>query len=115
MLNLLDDTPVVPGDTRQTYEQTEQARQILDDAAEDLKHWEPRLEPIPSAVGDLGANLMPGRGVETAEGAPSTEGAASEGRGASRSSYQKEPRESREGGVMHTVKDTVMQAAPTAA
>ncbi|KAK2753513.1 hypothetical protein FQN54_007903 [Arachnomyces sp. PD_36] len=111
ILNLLDDTPVVPGDTRQPYDASDQAHQIIIDAEDDLKNWEPQLEPIPSAGGGLGANLMPGRGTE---GAPSTEEQGSEGRGASRSSYRKEPREHREG-VMGTTKDSVMQAAPTAA
>lgn len=88
----------------------------MSDAEEDLRNWEHHLEPIPSAGGELGANLMPGRGAEaTTEGAPSTERAESEeGRGASRSSYVKEPREHREG-VMDTGKDAGMQAAPTAA
>lgn len=104
---------MVPGDTRQAYDSSDQAHQILADAEEDLKNWEPQLEPIPSAGGGLGANLMPGR-PEAMEGAPSTEEQASEGRGVSRSSYRKEPRERREG-VMDTTKDNVMQAAPTAA
>lgn len=101
---------MVPGDTREPYTQSEQARQILADAEEDLQHWEPHLEPIHSAGGDLGANLMPGRTAEATNGAPSIEGGASEGEGPS---YQKEHRE--DGDVMGTVKDTVMQAAPTAA
>lgn len=58
LLNLLDDTPVVPGDTRVAYEHTNQARQILNDAEDDLKDWQPELEDVPSnAV--LGNNLMP--------------------------------------------------------
>lgn len=106
----------MPGDTRQPYDQSEQARQILDDAKDDLENWEQHIEPIPSAVGNLGANLMPGQGAQATEGEPSTEGAVSDGgRGASQSSYRKEPREHREDGLMHTVKESAMQAAPTAA
>ena len=59
LLNLLDDTPVVPGDTRAPFEHGHQARQILNDAEEDLREWTPHLEPIPSAATDMGANLMP--------------------------------------------------------
>lgn len=59
LLNLLDDTPVVPGDTRPAFEHAHQARQILNDAEEDLRDWTPNLEPIPSAATELGSNLMP--------------------------------------------------------
>lgn len=59
LLNLLDDTPVVPGDTRPAFEHAAQARQVLNDAEEDLRDWQPNLEPIQSAAGSMGANLMP--------------------------------------------------------
>ena len=59
LLNLLDDTPVVPGDTRPAFEHGHQARQVLNDAEEDLREWTPSLEPIPSSATDLGSNLMP--------------------------------------------------------
>lgn len=56
LLNLLDDSPVVPGDTRAGYEHGAQARQILDDAEDDLRDWRPSAEPIeefaPPAKGD---------------------------------------------------------------
>jgi hypothetical protein len=39
LLQLLDDTPVVPGNTRPRYENASQARQILNDAEDDLKDW----------------------------------------------------------------------------
>ena len=112
LVNLLDDTPVVPGDRREPYSnsQSEQARQILTDAENDLRSWQPNLEPIPSAVGELGANLMPGRGNEAPEVAPSTEGGpVSEGQ-ESRSSYRKEARFSSESKGMNGV-----EATPTAA
>ena len=60
LLNLVDDTPVVPGDTRPSFQHAHQARQILNDAEEDLRDWTPNLEPIPSSATDLGVNLMPG-------------------------------------------------------
>ena len=59
LLNLLDDTPVVPGDTRPAFEHASQARQILNDAEEDLREWTPNLEPIHSSATEMGVNLMP--------------------------------------------------------
>ena len=59
LLNLLDDTPVVPGDTRPVFEHGSQARQILNDAEEDLREWAPNLEPIHSNATEMGVNLMP--------------------------------------------------------
>jgi hypothetical protein len=59
ILNLLDDTPVVPGDVRQPFAQANEARQILADAEQELQSWQPNLEPIHSNAGGLGSNLMP--------------------------------------------------------
>merc|ERR1712093_620004 len=59
LLNLLDDTPVIPGDVRPPYEHAGQARQILNDAEDDLKDWQPELEDVPSQAGNLEGNLMP--------------------------------------------------------
>lgn len=59
LLNLLDDTPVVPGDTRPEFEHAHQARQILNDAEEDLREWTPNLEPVHSTATGMGTNLMP--------------------------------------------------------
>lgn len=42
LLQLLDDTPVVPGDARVPFADAAQARQILNDAEDDLRDW--RLE-----------------------------------------------------------------------
>ena len=46
LLNLLDDTPVVPGDQRIQYQYSSEARQILNDAEDDLKEWQPDLEEV---------------------------------------------------------------------
>ncbi|KAI9835967.1 MAG: hypothetical protein M1837_003557 [Sclerophora amabilis] len=59
LLNLLDDTPVVPGDTRPAFEQGHQARQILNDAEDDLRDYRPELEPVTSTATALEGNLMP--------------------------------------------------------
>ncbi|MCJ1309352.1 hypothetical protein MMC25_003011 [Agyrium rufum] len=60
LLNLMDDTPIVPGDSRPPFERASEARQVLNDAEEDLREWSPRLEPIHSQSEGMGANLMPG-------------------------------------------------------
>ncbi|AEO66149.1 uncharacterized protein THITE_2143793 [Thermothielavioides terrestris NRRL 8126] len=39
LLQLLDDAPVVPGDARPAYTHAPQARQILNDAEDDLREW----------------------------------------------------------------------------
>jgi len=41
LLSLLDDTPVVPGDTRPQYAEGSHARQILNDCEDDLRDWRP--------------------------------------------------------------------------
>lgn len=66
LLNLLDDTPVVPGDTRPPFEHGHQARQVLNDAEEDLREWGPNLDPVPSQATGLGVNLMPSQAAATA-------------------------------------------------
>lgn len=66
MLNLLDDTPVIPGDTRPQFENGNQARQILNDAEEDLRDWRLEADDVPIS-NQLDSNLMPasGRGAVT--------------------------------------------------
>lgn len=58
---LMDDTPVVPGDTHPAFEGGEAARGILNEAEEDLREWRPSVEPIESNAGALGTNAMPGQ------------------------------------------------------
>ncbi|KAM0203802.1 hypothetical protein ACHAPA_006263 [Fusarium lateritium] len=59
LLELLDDSPVVPGDTRTAYGHSSQARQILNDAEDDLRDWRPEPEsfstPIQGRSPTLGA------------------------------------------------------------
>ena len=54
LVMLIDDTPVVPGDSHPPFEGYEPARQILSDAEDDLRGWQHNLEPIPSNAGALG-------------------------------------------------------------
>jgi len=58
LLNLLDDSPIIPGDIRPAFEHPAQARQILNDAEEDLREWAPELEDVPSSA-NMDPNLMP--------------------------------------------------------
>jgi hypothetical protein len=63
LLNLVDDTPVVPGDLHPPFAGTEEARQVLNDAEDDLRNYELHVEPIHSNSGNLGAGAMPGAPV----------------------------------------------------
>lgn len=60
LLNLLDDTPVVPGDVRQPFANAAEARSILNEAETELQTWRPNLEAIHTNAEGLGTNLMPG-------------------------------------------------------
>ncbi|KAF9241918.1 hypothetical protein DTO013E5_6855 [Penicillium roqueforti] len=51
LLNYIDDTPVVPGDARQAYDHEPLARQILEDAENDLRGWESSVEPLITVTG----------------------------------------------------------------
>lgn len=72
LLNILDDTPVVPGDCRHEYESAAEARGILNDAEADLRAWEPTYEPVSANTTGVDTSLMPrdtapgGREGETA-------------------------------------------------
>jgi hypothetical protein len=60
ILNLLDDTPIVPGDAHVGFDEVETARQVLNEAEDELRNWQPNLEPIHSSAGSLGVGAMPG-------------------------------------------------------
>jgi hypothetical protein len=69
----------VPGDVRAEFPHAAQARQVLNDAEEDLRDWEPRLEAVESQAQGMGNNLMPAeaqiaeRGIAGQQGVPGTE------------------------------------------
>ncbi|KAF2747184.1 long chain base stimulates phosphorylation [Sporormia fimetaria CBS 119925] len=84
LLNLLDDTPIVPGDAHPAFEGMDAGRQILNDAEDDLRNWQPNMEPILSTAGALSVGAMPGgsgragpgsvvQGSETGQGIEATE------------------------------------------
>lgn len=69
LLNLLDDAPVVPGDARHPFEHGNQARQILNDAEDDLREWQPELEEVGSSAHKIDNTLMPStRAIEGRNG-----------------------------------------------
>lgn len=69
-MNLVDDTPVVPGDLHPPFAGTEEARQVLNDAEDDLRNYELDVEPISSNSGNLGVGAMPGAPVGNTATAP---------------------------------------------
>ncbi|KAL8727772.1 MAG: hypothetical protein Q9166_005827 [cf. Caloplaca sp. 2 TL-2023] len=74
LVQLLDDTPVVPGDVRPAFEHSAQARQVLNDAEEDLREWQPSFDPIPSSATEMGSNLMPASVMGASTADPSVAG-----------------------------------------
>ena len=51
---------MVPGDARpNTFEHAAQARQILNDAEEDLREWQSSVEPITYQSQGMSSTLMP--------------------------------------------------------
>lgn len=91
LLNLLDDTPVVPGDTRPAFEHAHQARQVLNDAEEDLRDWQSNLEPIHSAATEMGSNLMPAQAGTAATSVSGQEEESMIGAGESTQSQREAP------------------------
>ncbi|KXL43987.1 hypothetical protein M433DRAFT_155339 [Acidomyces richmondensis BFW] len=59
LLDLLDDTPIVPGEERGAFAHAAEAREVLNDAEADLRRWSPSVEPVASKAGTLGVNAMP--------------------------------------------------------
>lgn len=44
---MLDDTPIVPGETRPAFGQEDELRQILTEAEDELRAWQPTWEDLP--------------------------------------------------------------------
>ncbi len=57
MLGLLDDTPVVPGDKRESFAQATEARDLLHDIERELSEFQLDLDPVETTK--LEVNLMP--------------------------------------------------------
>jgi hypothetical protein len=60
LINLVDDTPIVPGDVHPPFAGAEESRQVLNDAEDDLRNYQLHVEPITSNAGNLGVGAMPG-------------------------------------------------------
>lgn len=60
LLNLLDDSPIVPGGKRTEYNNVNAAREILMDAEREIQSWEANLMPIETHAGNLSSSLIPG-------------------------------------------------------
>lgn len=58
----------MPGDTRAAYEHTNEARQVLNDAEDDLKDWTPELEDVTHHGSALENNLMPTTATQSEAG-----------------------------------------------
>ncbi|TGJ85920.1 hypothetical protein E0Z10_g2893 [Xylaria hypoxylon] len=67
LISLIDDSPVTPGDAHKAYNHGGAARQVLNDAEDDLKSWETNRENeyIGSEATDLGAGSGISRGVRS--------------------------------------------------
>lgn len=83
LLQLLDDTPGVPGHVRPAFDQIEAARQILNDAEEDLREWRPNLEEIPSNAGNSTQNASIDYAPASVDGSSIVGGEGSVARGGS--------------------------------
>lgn len=66
-MNLVDDTPIVPGDVHPAFQEVEAARQVLNDAEADLRDYQLNVDPIHSNAGNLGMGAMPNSVVSQTE------------------------------------------------
>jgi len=57
LLNLLDDSPIIPGDAHPAYTHADKARLILNDAEDELKNRQPDLEDLTTQT-TLEGNVM---------------------------------------------------------
>lgn len=73
MLALLNDAPVVPGDNKLPYEHGAQARQILNDAEDDLRDWQPETEITGQ---EPTRQVAKEDSLDSAEGIPAAQGTA---------------------------------------
>ncbi|KAK5169134.1 uncharacterized protein LTR77_006443 [Saxophila tyrrhenica] len=93
VLNLLDDTPIVPGEERQLFAGSSQAQNILNDAETALRGWSPSLEGVQMHSTGLGTNAMPASTTESLESPSSTTMVTAQKRIEERERAQEEGRE----------------------
>lgn len=70
LLNLLDDTPVVPGDEARAFDRSEEAREVLNKAESDLRNWESSWTPVHSNANGLGNSALPQGGSDSIQNTP---------------------------------------------
>ncbi|KAF2857943.1 hypothetical protein K470DRAFT_149681 [Piedraia hortae CBS 480.64] len=58
LLNLVDDTPIAPGETRPPFNNASAAREALNDAEAALRSWSPSYSPIQSSLSRVGSNAV---------------------------------------------------------
>lgn len=95
VINLLDDTPIVPGEERQPFPHGDQLQQAMNDAETQLRAWDRHVEPIHSSAGNLGKNAMPT--AETLESPSSATMTAAQQRVEDRERAQEEGQEAEVG------------------
>lgn len=59
VLQMLDDTPITPGNPRPAFDQVKVLDQILDGAETELRAWRPTYEPIKSQAERIGFGALP--------------------------------------------------------
>lgn len=59
LINLVDDTPIVPGNSHPAFDGYETGQQILTETEEELKTWRATYEPVKSSAGTMGVGGMP--------------------------------------------------------
>ncbi|KAF2152626.1 hypothetical protein K461DRAFT_256646 [Myriangium duriaei CBS 260.36] len=70
LIDLLDDTPVVPGDEHHPFAHAEEARETLNEAERELRLWEPSWTPIGSNASGLGSSAVPQAGSGSIQNTP---------------------------------------------
>jgi len=70
MLNLLNDAPVVPGDTHPPFEHEKAARQILNDAEEELKEWTLDVDEVTTHAHPVLGGVLDGKAAASQTAPP---------------------------------------------
>lgn len=71
MLNLLNDTPVIPGNVPEPFDMERDARQILHDAEEDLRVWTLDLEEVTTMAHTVVGGVLDGKAAASSTAVPS--------------------------------------------
>lgn len=58
LINMLDDTPIVPGEDRVAFTGADEGKEVLNDAETGLRGWSLNVDPIESNAGKIGNSGM---------------------------------------------------------